>query len=168
MPLQLRPTAPGLAVRARNEDPSHAGWSGDQAIGPERHLHRAACHSARVCGDRRHCRGRVAAALMLVRTTSGGLINSERRKHPPQRGDQAAHAGGQDLSQRRELPPVGPSPLCRNPRGLARGSSLLEHGVPERTEERTADRRLTDHSLSHESAIAQLDVHNPLASLGYL
>ena len=78
-----RPTAPGLAVRARNEDPSHAGWSGDQAIGPERHLHRAACHSARVCGDRRHCRGRVAAALMLVRTTSGGLINSERRKHPP-------------------------------------------------------------------------------------
>ena len=53
--------------------------------------------------------------------------------------------------------------LCRNPRGLARGSSLLEHGVPERTEERTADRRLTDHSLSHESAIAQLDVHNRAA-----
>ena len=73
---------------------------------------------------------------------------------------QDLHAGGQDLSQRRALPPVGPSPLCRNPRGLARGSSLLEHGVPERTEERTADRRLTDHSLSHESAIAQLDVHN--------
>ena len=53
-----------------------------QAIGPERHFHRAACHSARVCGGRRNCRGRVADALMVVRTTSGGLINSERRKHP--------------------------------------------------------------------------------------
>ena len=61
----------------------------------------------------------------------------------------------------RALPPVGPSPLGRNPRGLARGSSLREHGGPERTEERTTDRRLTDHSLSHESASAQLDVHNP-------
>ena len=50
-------------------------------LDPERHLHRAACPSARVCGGRRNCRGRVAAALMVVRTTSGGLINSERRKH---------------------------------------------------------------------------------------
>ena len=41
-------------------------------IGPERHLHRAACHSARVCGGRRNCRGRVVAALMLV-------TNNERR-----------------------------------------------------------------------------------------
>ena len=52
------------------------------------------------------------------------------------------------------------APLCRNPRGLARGSSLPEYGVSERTEERTADRRLADHTLSHESEIAQLDVHN--------
>ena len=44
--------------------------------------------------------------------------------------------------------------------GLARGSSLPEYGVSERTEERTADRRLADHTLSHESEIAQLDVHN--------
>ena len=36
------------------------------------------------------------------------------------------HAGGQDLSQRGELPTFGPSPLCRNPRGLARGSSPWE------------------------------------------
>ena len=36
---------------------------------------------------------------------------------------------------------------------------LLEHGVLEGAEERTADRRLTD--LSHESEIAQLDVQNP-------
>ena len=67
------------------------------------------------------------------------------------------------LSQRGELPTFGPSPLCRNPRGLARGSSLPEYGVSERTEERTADRRLADHTLSHESEIAQLDVHNPPA-----
>ena len=40
-------------------------------------------------------------------------------------------AGGEQAAMRRAL------------RGLARGSSLLEHGVPERTEERTADRRLT-------------------------
>ena len=38
----------------------------------------------------------------------------------------------------------------------------LNMEFPERTEERTAARRLTDHSLSHESAIAQLDVHNPI------
>ena len=71
-----------LRFGRENEDPSHAGPSGEQAIGPERHLHRAACPSARVCGGRRNCRGRVAAALMVVRTASGGLINSERRKHP--------------------------------------------------------------------------------------
>ena len=80
---------PHRALRFGRETrtPAMQGWSGDQAIGPERHLHRAACHSARVCGDRRHCRGRVAAALMLVRTTSGGLINSERRKHPGAGGE---------------------------------------------------------------------------------
>ncbi len=38
----------------------------------------------------------------------------------------------------------------------------LNMEFPERTEERTAGRRLTDHSLSPESAIAQLDVHNPI------
>ena len=43
--------------------------------------------SARVCGGRRNCRGRVAAALMVVRTASGGLINSERRKHRRDGGD---------------------------------------------------------------------------------
>ena len=81
LPLQLRPTAPGVAVRARNQDASHAGWSREHAIGPERHLHSAPCHSARVGGGRRHWRGRVADALVAARTTNGCLINSERRKH---------------------------------------------------------------------------------------
>ena len=40
--------------------------------------------------------------------------------------------GGQDFSQRGELPTFGPNPLCRNPRGLARGSSLPEYGVSEK------------------------------------
>ena len=52
-----------------------------------------ACHSARVCGGRRNCRGRVADALMVVRTTSGGLINSERRKHLVT-GDVPRNGGG--------------------------------------------------------------------------
>ena len=40
---------------------------------------------------------------------------------------------------------------------------LSEHGVLERAEEGTADRRLTDHGtgLSHEPLFAHLDVHNP-------
>ena len=42
----------------------------------------------------------------------------------------------------------------------------LHMEFPERTEERTAARRLTDHSLSPESAIAQLDVHTPSRSRG--
>ena len=81
VPLQLRPTAPGLAVRARNQDASHAGWSREHAIGPERHLHSAPCHSAGSCGARRNRRRRVFDALVAERTTNGGLINSERRKH---------------------------------------------------------------------------------------
>ncbi len=78
-----------------------------------------------------------------------------------QRRDQTPHPGRAHLPEPGELLTLGPRALRRSPRRLARGSSLLEHGVPEGAEERTADRRLTDHSLSHESAIAQLDVHNP-------
>ena len=75
--------------------------------------------------------------------------------------DQTPHPSRADLSERRQLPPTSSSALRRSPRGLARRSPLLEYGVSEGAEERTADRRLTDHSLSHESEIAQLDVHNP-------
>ncbi len=60
LPLQLRPTAQGVAVRARNPDASHAGWSGQHPIGLERHLHSAPCHAACVCGGRRSLRSRVA------------------------------------------------------------------------------------------------------------
>ena len=77
-----------------------------------------------------------------------------------QRRDQTPHPSRADLSERRQLPPTSSSALRRSPRGLARRSPLLEYGVSEGAEERTADRRLTDHSLSHESEIAQLDVHN--------
>ena len=80
--LQFRPTAQSVAVRARNQDASHAGWSGEHAIGLGRHLHSLPCHSARSCGGRRNWRRRVAGALVAARTTNGCLINSERRKHP--------------------------------------------------------------------------------------
>ena len=40
--------------------------------------------------------------------------------------------------------------------GWLEGSSLPEYGVSERTEERTADRRLADHTLSHESELHNL------------
>ena len=80
-------------------DPSHAGWSGDQAIGPERHLHRAACHSARVCGDRRHCRGRVAAA----RST-----NNERRPDQPSGASTRHH----DSASVGVLAPSALTPCC--------------------------------------------------------
>ena len=90
--LQLHPTAPGVAVRARNQDASHAGRSGEHAVGLERHLHSALCHFACVCGGRRNWRGRVADALVAVRTTNGSLINSQRRKHPASRVQCVAQA----------------------------------------------------------------------------
>ena len=48
-----------------------------------------------------------------------------------------------------------------NPRcALRKGPPRRGDPVAEGTEERTAPRRLADHNLSHESEIAQLDVHN--------
>ena len=58
---------------------------------------------------------------------------------------------------------VCPSPLCRNPRGWLEDHRYLNMEFLKRTEERTTDRRLADHTLSHASEIAQLDVHNPWA-----
>ena len=46
------------------------------------------------------------------------------------------------LSQSRELPPVGSRALRRDPRGLAGGEPLSQHGLPEGTEEGTSDRCL--------------------------
>ena len=90
---------------------------------------------------------------------------SEEHQHAraAQRRNQTPHARGEDLSQSRQLLALGPRALCGSPRGLARGSPLSEHGVLERAEEGTADRRLTDHGtgLSHEPLFAHLDVHNP-------
>ena len=49
--LQFRPAAPGVEVRARDQDPGDAGRSGEQAIGVERHLRGVRRHSA-CCGGR--------------------------------------------------------------------------------------------------------------------
>jgi IS1 family transposase len=82
LPLQLRPTAQSVTVRPRNPDTSHASWSGEHAPGLERHLHNGPRHSADVCGGRRNWLSRVTKALVAARPTNGGLIKSERRKHP--------------------------------------------------------------------------------------
>ena len=80
-------------------------------------------------------------------------LKSTNMSRAAQRRNQTPHARGADLSQSRQLLALGPRALCGSPRGLARGSPLSEHGVLERAEEGTADRRLTDHGtgLSHET-----------------
>ena len=52
LPLQLCPTAQRVAVRARNQDASHAGRSGEYAIGLGRHFYSLPSHSAYSCRDR--------------------------------------------------------------------------------------------------------------------
>ena len=97
---------------------------------------------------------------------SAGLPSQAPKVHQhartAQREDQAPHARGADLSQPGQLPPPRPGLMCGDPRGVARRPLLPEHGVPEGPEERPAAvRGLNEQSLSHDSAFAQLDVHNP-------
>ena len=150
---RLPPGAP-LALRPAQPERGPAGPPGVA------HALAAALSQAHGLGRSPHRRD-----LELLPSAAPTPQTSEIDQHAraAQRRDQTSHAGGPDLSQRRELLTLGPSPLCRNPRGLAQGSPLLEHGVLEGTEERTTDRRLTDHGigLSHENLFAQLDVHNP-------
>jgi hypothetical protein len=58
LPLQLCPTAPGVAVWARNQDASHAGRCGQRATDLEPHLHGARSLSTPLCGGRAHSRDR--------------------------------------------------------------------------------------------------------------
>ncbi len=89
--LQLRTAAPGIEVRARDQDAGDAGRCGQHATDLEPHLHGARSLSTHSCGDRAHSRDRppqrnwhspAADVLVAARPTNRGLINSEWRKHP--------------------------------------------------------------------------------------
>ena len=80
-----------------------------------------------------------------------------------QRRDQAADAGWSGSFPTPRAACAWFEPLCAETHeGWLEDHRYLNMGVPEGTEERTAPRRLADHNLSHESEIAQLDVHDPM------
>src|SRR5262249_13549023 len=83
---------------------------------------------ARRLGGRQH-RG----DLDLLPPTLGPSPQHEVDQHARalQRGDPAPHAGGADLSQRGELPPVGAGARRRAARALAGGSPLPQHDLLE-------------------------------------
>ena len=61
--LQFHSAAPGVEVRARDQDAGDAGRSGEPALGVARHLHGGRSHATYLCGRRARVRDRPAHGI---------------------------------------------------------------------------------------------------------
>ena len=141
--LQFHPAAQRLEVRPRDQNASDAGRFGEHTTELERHLHGARSLSSYSCGghaffrDRpahRNWHSRAVDVLVAARTTNGGLINSEWRKHPSrmkwkERRDYTAVGHGQ---QDTRLTGFTPAAASLSHTGPCSGRRAPRRGAPAR------------------------------------